>query len=115
MANFLKKMKIFGNFFEKNVKFFTIFDIQMAICRRVSCECFPFVQARDVFEEAIQTVVTVRDFTQVFDACAQFEKTMFSSKMETIEEDGASEEGEKLKKKLFPFSSFRFSIYSSNV
>ena len=31
-------------------------------------------QARDIYEEAIQTVTTVRDFTQVFDAYAQFEE-----------------------------------------
>ncbi len=30
-----------------------------------------FEKARDVFEEAIQTVMTVRDFSQVFDAYAQ--------------------------------------------
>ena len=28
-------------------------------------------QARDVYEEAIQTVLTVRDFGEVFDAYAQ--------------------------------------------
>ena len=39
MAIFLKKMKIFGNFFEKKVKFLTIFFyIQMAIFRRVRCD-----------------------------------------------------------------------------
>lgn len=32
------------------------------------------IQARDIYEEAIQTVTTVRDFTQVFDAYAQFEE-----------------------------------------
>ncbi|KAF4518796.1 hypothetical protein B566_EDAN005417 [Ephemera danica] len=31
-------------------------------------------KARDIYEEAIQTVTTVRDFTQVFDAYAQFEE-----------------------------------------
>ena len=30
-----------------------------------------FDKARDVYEEAIQTVLTVRDFTEVFDAYAQ--------------------------------------------
>lgn len=39
------------------------------------------------------TVITVRDFTQVFDAYAQFEKNLISSKMESMEETGASEEG----------------------
>jgi len=35
----------------------------------------------------------VRDFTQVFDAYAQFEKNVIAAKMETMEEVGASEEG----------------------
>lgn len=39
------------------------------------------------------TVITVRDFTQVFDAYAHFEKNLISSKMESMEETGASEEG----------------------
>jgi len=34
-GNFFEKMKIFDNFFGKNVKFWAIFDIQMAIFRRV--------------------------------------------------------------------------------
>lgn len=41
------------------------------------------------------TVVTVRDFTQVFDAYAQFEKSMISAKMETTSELGPTEEGER--------------------
>ncbi|XP_048776809.1 pre-mRNA-splicing factor SYF1-like isoform X2 [Ostrea edulis] len=51
-----------------------------------------FERARDIYEESILTVITVRDFTQVFDAYAQFEKNLISSKMESMEETGASEE-----------------------
>ncbi|KAJ8300429.1 hypothetical protein KUTeg_021948 [Tegillarca granosa] len=51
-----------------------------------------FERARDIYEEAIQTVITVRDFTQVFDAFAQFEKNLIAAKMETMEEVGPSEE-----------------------
>lgn len=51
-------------------------------------------QARDVYEEAIQTVVTVRDFTQVFDSYAQFEESMIAAKMETNSEMGKDEDGE---------------------
>ncbi|ESO83805.1 hypothetical protein LOTGIDRAFT_236450 [Lottia gigantea] len=51
-----------------------------------------FERARDIYEEAIQTVITVRDFTQVFDAFSQFEKSMISAKMESMEESGATEE-----------------------
>ena len=46
-----------------------------------------------MYEEAIQTVVTVRDFTQVFDAYAQFEEGMIAAKMEATAETGATEDG----------------------
>ncbi|XP_046676581.1 LOW QUALITY PROTEIN: pre-mRNA-splicing factor syf1 homolog [Homalodisca vitripennis] len=41
-----------------------------------------FERARDIYEEAIQTVTTVRDFTQVFDAYAQFEELSLGKVME---------------------------------
>lgn len=41
-------------------------------CRSfVDHKILPNLQARDVYEEAIQTVLTVRDFGEVFDAYAQ--------------------------------------------
>ncbi|EDV28130.1 uncharacterized protein TRIADDRAFT_21689, partial [Trichoplax adhaerens] len=49
-----------------------------------------FEKARDVYEEAIQTVNTVRDFGQVFDAYAQFEEGMLNAKMEATAELGPS-------------------------
>lgn len=62
------------------------------------CQHFPLTapvpQARDVYEEAIRTVMTVRDFTQVFDSYAQFEESMIAAKMETASELGREEEGE---------------------
>ncbi|XP_006107698.1 pre-mRNA-splicing factor SYF1 [Myotis lucifugus] len=51
-----------------------------------------FEKARDVYEEAIRTVMTVRDFTQVFDSYAQFEESMIAAKMETTSELGREEE-----------------------
>ncbi|TRY66020.1 hypothetical protein DNTS_014110 [Danionella cerebrum] len=51
-----------------------------------------FEKARDVYEEAILTVVTVRDFTQVFDSYAQFEESMIAAKMETTSELGQDED-----------------------
>uniref|UniRef100_A0A672MV74 XPA binding protein 2 n=1 Tax=Sinocyclocheilus grahami TaxID=75366 RepID=A0A672MV74_SINGR len=51
-----------------------------------------FEKARDVYEEAILTVVTVRDFTQVFDSFAQFEESMIAAKMENTSELGQDEE-----------------------
>lgn len=38
-------------------------------------------------------MVTVRDFTQVFDSYAQFEESMIAAKMETTAEMGQDEEG----------------------
>ncbi|XP_065829864.1 pre-mRNA-splicing factor SYF1-like [Oscarella lobularis] len=51
-----------------------------------------FEKARDIYEEAIQTVLTVRDFGQIFDAYAQFEESMISAKMESTAETGPTEE-----------------------
>jgi pre-mRNA-splicing factor SYF1 len=52
-----------------------------------------FERARDIYEEAIQTVTTVRDFSQVFDAYAQFEEISLSKRMEEIaEKDKATAE-----------------------
>ncbi|XP_055384493.1 pre-mRNA-splicing factor syf1 homolog [Condylostylus longicornis] len=46
-----------------------------------------FDRARDIYEEAIETVNTVRDFTQVFDAYAQFEELSLNKKMEDVGND----------------------------
>eukprot|EP00903_Cladosiphon_okamuranus_P006058 g5973.t1 len=47
-----------------------------------------FERARDVYEEAINSVVTVRDFTMVFDAYTQFEESVLTAKMRMAEESG---------------------------
>ncbi len=41
-----------------------------------------FERARDVFEEAITTVMTVRDFTMVFDSYVEFEESIIGALME---------------------------------
>ena len=41
-----------------------------------------FEQARDVYEEGISSVMTVRDFSMLFDAYTQFEESMISAKIE---------------------------------
>jgi pre-mRNA-splicing factor SYF1 len=41
-----------------------------------------FERARDVFEEGITTVMTVRDFTLVFDSYTEFEESVISTLME---------------------------------
>lgn len=43
-------------------------------------------KARDVFEEGMMTVVTVRDFSVIFDAYSQFEESMLALKMEEMSE-----------------------------
>merc|ERR1719158_1600724 len=61
-----------------------------------------FERARDIYEEAIQTVTTVRDFTQVFDAYAQFEELSLSKKMEDMQSSGETPtEEEELELDLF--------------
>ena len=43
-----------------------------------------FERARDVFEEGITTVMTVRDFTMIFDSYVEFEESVISSLMEGV-------------------------------
>jgi pre-mRNA-splicing factor SYF1 len=56
--------------------------------------------ARDVFEEGMRTVVTVRDFTQIFDAYAETSENVVSFLMEELsaEDDEEEEEGEREEK-----------------
>lgn len=42
-----------------------------------------FERARDVFEEGITTVMTVRDFTMIFDSYVEFEESIISNLMES--------------------------------
>ncbi|GAB2271607.1 hypothetical protein Dimus_006438 [Dionaea muscipula] len=52
-------------------------------------------KARDIFEEGMTTVVTVRDFSVIFDAYSQFEESMLAYKMENIDlSDDEEENGE---------------------
>ncbi|XP_042907950.1 pre-mRNA-splicing factor syf1 homolog isoform X2 [Parasteatoda tepidariorum] len=51
-----------------------------------------FDRARDIYEEAINTVMTVRDFTQVFDAYSQCEESLIKVKMEEIENGAVAAE-----------------------
>lgn len=46
-----------------------------------------FDLARQTFEEGIQTVLTLRDFTQIFDAYVNFSESYISSLMEGLGED----------------------------
>lgn len=44
-----------------------------------------FEKARDVFEEGITTVMTVRDFTMIFDAYVEFEESVISTMMDAAQ------------------------------
>ncbi|CAK7350695.1 unnamed protein product [Dovyalis caffra] len=44
-----------------------------------------FEKARDIFEEGMTTVVTVRDFSVIFDAYSQFEESMVAIKLEKMD------------------------------
>lgn len=56
-----------------------------------------FPRAHDVYEEAVNTVVTVRDFSQVFDAYAEFMESMVTTCMEALEQ--ASNDKQKAERK----------------
>merc|ERR1712166_129669 len=53
-----------------------------------------FEKARDIYEEAMSTVVTARDFSMLFDAYAQFEESLITAKMEMEEDSDDSEDEE---------------------
>ncbi|GAV59481.1 hypothetical protein CFOL_v3_03012, partial [Cephalotus follicularis] len=53
-----------------------------------------FEKARDIFEEGMTTVVTVRDFSVIFDAYSQFEESMAALKMENMDSSDDDEEDE---------------------
>lgn len=46
-----------------------------------------FERSRDIYEEAMKSVSTIRDFSQIFDAYAQSEERIINAKMEMSEND----------------------------
>eukprot|EP01119_Soliformovum_irregulare_P007300 TRINITY_DN1969_c1_g1_i1.p1 TRINITY_DN1969_c1_g1~~TRINITY_DN1969_c1_g1_i1.p1 ORF type:complete len:749 (-),score=222.29 TRINITY_DN1969_c1_g1_i1:92-2338(-) len=48
-----------------------------------------FDKARDVYEEGMQTVITVKDFTQLWDAYAKFEDLLLGQQVEATEKGSA--------------------------
>ncbi|KAJ3708167.1 hypothetical protein LUZ61_011872 [Rhynchospora tenuis] len=50
-----------------------------------------YEKARDIFEEGISTVITVRDFSVIFEAYAQFEQSALAAKLEAAEDDPDNE------------------------
>ena len=52
-----------------------------------------FERASATFEKGLAAVVTIRDFTQIFDACAEFSETMISTLMDAVaDEDNLEDE-----------------------
>ncbi|GLT30377.1 hypothetical protein SLA2020_051790 [Shorea laevis] len=51
-----------------------------------------FEKPRDIFEEGMTTVVTVRDFSVIFDAYSQFEESVVAHKMESLDLSDEEEE-----------------------
>lgn len=46
-----------------------------------------FERARDIYQEGLETVITVRDFGLIFDAFAAFEESLINVKMQEGEEE----------------------------
>jgi len=62
-----------------------------------------FDRAKSTFECAIGSVVTVRDFTQIFDAYAEFSESLMGAMMESLEnpdEGGDGDEEEETEAQL---------------
>eukprot|EP00466_Bigelowiella_natans_P008015 jgi/Bigna1/38562/e_gw1.26.7.1 len=53
-----------------------------------------FAKAKDIYEEALNTVSTVRDFSVVFDAYSQYEESLLAAKMEIAESEGMEDDDE---------------------
>ncbi|KAI0519901.1 hypothetical protein KFK09_007362 [Dendrobium nobile] len=53
-----------------------------------------YEKARDVFEEGLASVVTVRDFSVIFDSYAQFEQSALAAKIETTENGSDGSDGD---------------------
>lgn len=58
-----------------------------------------FDRSKRIFEDGMKTVLTIRDFTQIYDAYAEFDESLIASIMSAIE-DGAEEDEDELEKEL---------------
>lgn len=59
-----------------------------------------FERARDVYEEGMTSVVTVHDFSLIFDALTQFEESLLTAKMQALGDDAAEEEEVRVRRTL---------------
>ena len=69
-----------------------------------------YEKARDLFEEGMYTVITVRDFSVIFDSYTQFEERMLAYKMEDMDEDGAKENEDEDEDNCFNYENFEENI-----
>ena len=53
-----------------------------------------FERSRDIYEEGINSVITIRDFTIIFDSYVKFEEGILTAKMRMSEEEEDEEEAE---------------------
>lgn len=51
-------------------------------------------KARDVYEEGLNTVTTVRDFSLIFDTLTHFEESLIAYKMRQSEEEEPPDENQ---------------------
>ena len=72
-------------------------------------------QARDVYEEALRSVMTVRDFTQVFDSYAQFEELMLKRRMEEVGPEGDLQEETDIELRYLLLTSLSISFMSLKI
>ncbi|KAJ7184232.1 hypothetical protein C8R46DRAFT_983231 [Mycena filopes] len=59
-----------------------------------------FDRAKQTFEQGIATVLTIRDFTQIFDAYAEFGESLISAMMASLEEEEDDEDAEETQREL---------------
>ncbi|KAF7338659.1 Pre-mRNA-splicing factor SYF1 [Mycena venus] len=59
-----------------------------------------FDRAKQTFEQGIATVLTIRDFTQIFDAYAEFGESLISAMMQSLEDEEDEEDAEETQKEL---------------
>lgn len=59
-----------------------------------------FDRAKDTFEQGLKTVLTIRDFKQIFDAYAEFGESLVSALMESLDEEEDEEDAAETEKEL---------------
>ncbi|KAJ3997530.1 hypothetical protein F5050DRAFT_1799008 [Lentinula boryana] len=59
-----------------------------------------FDRAKETFEKGLASVLTIRDFTQIFDAYAEFGESLISAMMESLADEEDEEEAAETEKEL---------------